>query len=269
MNDGRVYVLGCGPSGLMAAAAAVAQGRPVAILSKHRAPSPLWGCQYLHAPIPGFTDTDPVRVQYQLEGSVTGYREKVYSDRDVEVSPEALEAEHWAWDLRRTYRRLWETFGSEVIHVPIMDGKHAAEVLPDFLREATVISTIPRPVLCAERRHKFDHQDVWAMGDSDTQRVPARPAQDNTIVCNGDPDVGWYRMSEVFGFATMEWPWRNGRKPPFSGVVPFQKPVSTECTCLPDVHYAGRYGKWEKGVLVHHVYEQVTNILSNEQGTLF
>lgn len=266
----RVVVLGCGPAGLMAAAAADLKRHPVTILSRKRK-SPLWGCQYLHGHIPGYTPEGRVNVWYGLQGTVEGYRQKVYGEEyDGTVSPEELGGDHWAWDLRRTYDNLWAVFEQYTADVPILDGHHAAAFLEDFLKAGDiVISTIPRIVMCANRKHVFDSRQIWAMGDSDEQRVPVRPDGENTVMCNGDPGVGWYRASSVFGYATVEWPWRNGRRPPFEGVALVDKPIMTDCTCLPDVHYVGRYGKWEKGVLVHQVYDEVQALLTNVQERLF
>lgn len=268
----KVVVLGCGPSGLVAAHAAYSQGFDVMVMSAQKRPSHLWGCQYLHAPIPGITPLDRhVRVNYTLIGTMQQYREKVYGQEyDGTVSPGDLEQNHDAWDLRSSYERLWGRWGNLVVQVPIMNGNMAADVLPDFLRAGDIIfSTIPRPALCRSPKHIFDMGQVWAMGDSPDQRVPVRPPQGNTVMCNGDPDVGWYRSSEVYGYGTVEWPWRNGKKPPFEGVVPVQKPIYTDCNCLREVHYVGRYGRWQKGYLVHQVYEDVVATLTNLQGALF
>lgn len=267
----QVFVFGCGPSGLVAAQAAHDMGHPVTVLSKVKTPSPLWGCQYLHAPIPGVTPLySHVRVEYSLDGSVDDYRAKVYGpEYDGTVSPEDIEDTHSAWDLRDTYEKLWVRWLPHLVEVPVISGQHAAQFMPDLLRDGIVFSTIPRPALCNDRKHIFDVQYVWAMGDSDEQKVPVRPMGDNLVVCNGSPDVGWYRTSSVFGYCTVEWPWRNGKRPPFEGVAQVEKPISTNCTCLPDVHYVGRYGKWEKGYLVHRVYEDVTATLETVQRRLF
>ena len=79
-------------------------------------------------------------------------------------------------------------------------------------------------------------------------------APDETVQCSGEYDTGWYRAATVFGHSTLEW--GQARKPPIAGVVRVSKPLSTDCTCLArgNVLRLGRYGKWEKGVLVHTAY---------------
>src|SRR4051794_14558085 len=110
----RIAVLGCGPAGLMAAHAAKVCGADVDIFSRKRK-SELFGCQYLHAPIPGMTDVAPVTVRYMLNGDIEGYRRKVYGDTwDGEVSPEDLLGNHDAWDIRRTYDNLWAKYGGYI-----------------------------------------------------------------------------------------------------------------------------------------------------------
>jgi hypothetical protein len=266
----RVFVFGCGPAGLVAAQAASTMGHAVTILSNRRK-SDLWGCQSLHAPIPYITPlTNHVKVGYALEGDVEQYREKVYGpEYDGTVSPEDLEESHTAWDLRQTYDELWERWRPNIANVPVIDGRQAADFMPDFTRDGIVFSTIPRPAMCNDRKHNFDLQYVWAVGQSDDQPLPFQPPEDNMVMCNGTPEVGWYRMSRVFGYGTIEWPWRNGKRPPFEGVVQVEKPISTNCTCLPGVHFVGRYGKWQKGVLVHHVYDEVLAALETVQRRLF
>lgn len=267
----KVTVLGAGPSGLVAAHAARQAGYDVMVLSKKRK-SHLWGCQYLHAEIPGLPHlrTPAVEVHYQLEGTAEGYLAKVYGeDYDGTVSPQEMTEYHAAYDLRETYTRLWDRWEKDIVDAELVNPRVAHDVIPDFTREGIVFNTIPRHALCVERGHLFASQEVWAMGDSDEQVVPVRPPADNTVVCNGDPDTSWYRTSKVFGHVTCEWPWRDGKRPPFRGVVPLVKPLHTNCTCLPEVHYVGRYGKWQKGYLVHQVYQEVTAVLEAVGERLF
>ena len=94
---------------------------------------------------------------------------------------------------------------------------------------------------------------------------------EGVVECNGTRDVGWYRKATVFGHTTVEWPIR--RKPPVKGVVTVRKPLSTNCDCwLNDripVLRVGRYGKWQKGYLTHHVVADVEKALGTLQTRLF
>jgi hypothetical protein len=236
-----VLVLGCGPAGLMAAQAARDAGAEVLVLSIRRK-SQLYGCQYLHAPLGRYTPSEPVKVTYLLQGTASGYREKVYGAGFAgPVSPEVLGDEHLAWNLREAYDVLYHEWWAYIVDMPFRDGK-----------------------------------PIWAMGDSPQQKVPVPVVKlantDNAVICNGDMDTGWYRASHVWGYGTVEWPYRHERrKPPLTGVALVQKPISTDCDCHPGVVRAGRYGKWQKGVLTHHAYEETYRLLAKTgvQGSLF
>jgi hypothetical protein len=274
-----VLVLGCGPAGLMAAQAARDAGAEVLVLSIRRK-SQLYGCQYLHAPLGRYTPSEPVKVTYLLQGTASGYREKVYGAGFAgPVSPEVLGDEHLAWNLREAYDVLYHEWWAYIVDMPFRDGKTVGVVL-DTLRksnpEVTVVSTIPATVLCYNEQHSFRSQPIWAMGDSPQQKVPVPVVKlantDNAVICNGDMDTGWYRASHVWGYGTVEWPYRHERrKPPLTGVALVQKPISTDCDCHPGVVRAGRYGKWQKGVLTHHAYEETYRLLAKTgvQGSLF
>lgn len=257
----KCLVLGCGPAGLIAARAIHDYtGEAPAILSKARK-SELFGAQYLHAPIPGVCgwDHEGTLISYELLGDAAGYRRKVYGDAwRNRVSPEDLIGEHYAWDIRHAYDDLWEMYGDSVIDVDLRD------VGSDYLREVIgkadfVVSSIPKPVLCYDG-HTFSSQSVWAMGDAPErgQECPVRVSA-NTVVCNGDESPSWYRASNVFDYATVEWP--ESSKPPIPGVAEVRKPLSNNCSCNEDVIHVGRYGCWEKGVLSHQAYSDTLQAL--------
>src|SRR5678809_864059 len=60
----RVLILGCGPSGLIAAHAAYNRGADFIVVSKARK-SFMNGAQYLHAPIPGVSIKEPFLINYE------------------------------------------------------------------------------------------------------------------------------------------------------------------------------------------------------------
>lgn len=264
----KVVVLGCGPAGLMATHAFALAGHDVLVYSKKRK-SEMYGAQYLHAPIPGMTDVAPVRVDYVLQGTVEGYRRKVYGpDSRTEVSPESLEESHDGWDIRRTYDNLWDTYGEYVQEADFTNSGSVRRLIED-LEPDIAVSTIPAPALCSDDSHSFMAQRVWAIGDAPERGVfcPIKVAK-NSIVCNGEETPAWYRAANVFNRNTAEWPLQS--KPPFSNVSEVTKPLSTTCTCLPDVHRLGRYGEWKKGVLSHEAFAKAVSLaITDVQGVLF
>jgi hypothetical protein len=260
----RVLVLGCGPAGLMAAHAAALAGHDVLIYSKARK-SRLYGCQYLHAPIPGISEDQPVDVSYHLDGTPEDYRRKVYGPTwKGKVSPETLDADHHAWDIRAAYDRLWDMYGSYVQDIDLQNPEALEGVLHSG--QDVTFSTVPAPLLCADPGHDFGFETVYALGDApeEGQYVPFRPAQnygEHAVVCNGLDVPSWYRLATVHGYTTVEWP--GSKKPPVAGVAEVTKPLATDCTCLPDVHRLGRYGAWRKGVLSHEAFFEATIVLGN------
>lgn len=249
----RVAVLGCGPAGLMAAHAVMMAGHEPVIYSRKRK-SEMYGCQYLHEPIPDMTDsTNYVDVEYQLRGTESQYRRKVYGKTwDGTVSPEDLDEQHLAWDIRETYDRLWDAYESDIMDYHIDPA--AVRFVMDQPGNDLVINSIPLPELC-HKGHTFRSQQVIAAGDApgrgiDVGRIYSIPA--NTVICNGEEMPTWYRASNIFDHTTVEWP--NGIKPPLSSASEVLKPTDHNCDCWPDVFKVGRYGSWTKGVLSHSAF---------------
>lgn len=252
----RVAILGCGPAGLVAAHAVNTCGvRDFGILS-YRRPSPLWGAQYLHAPIPGIYLPDPIRVKYTLRGESETYRQRVYGrEWDGAVSADELDEEHDGWDIRAAYRSLWESYSDFIA---------AREVRPHDVPGIVesmdlVINTIPLPQLCLAG-HQFKGRAIWAAGDAPEIgiKIPYICPPD-TVILNGESRAdgpSWYRTSNVFGYKTVEWP-GDIPKPPVKTVASVTKPLRTNCDCHPGMLRAGRYGSWDKGVLVHQVFDWV------------
>lgn len=256
----KVVILGCGPAGLFAAHAAVESGCEVVILSKPRK-SYMRGAQYLHRPIPGLSGA-PFQIDYRLEGTVEGYRDKVYGDMtDVQVSPSTLTGTADAWDIREAYDAAWERYGKLVLPYDVqVDG-----LWHPHLRSADlIISTVPAPLLCHNPEHIFESQKVWATDFIRYRGAFVKDADgkldDNIVVCSGDPDDWWYRVSRIHGWENTEYPW--SRKPDTDRVWEVEKPISNTCTCHPYVARLGRYGSWTKGVLSDSAYYETEAIVN-------
>lgn len=265
-----VAILGCGPAGLLVAHAAVLRGWDFQVYSKKRK-SELFGAQYLHGPIPGVTPQESIAgavVKYHLTGTPEQYRTKVYGeDWDGTVSPEDFQVDHYAWNIRTTYDKLWNLYGDEIVDC---DFNEYNRIRPGFTGRLTgrkfdlAISTVPR-TLWRESGDVFESQKVWALGDAPErgQACPFSPAQDFTVLCDGTDDVGWYRVSKVFGYTTIEWPYN--RKPDGLPVSLVEKPLRHNSTAASDIIHLGRYGAWEKGVLTTHVFDQAMKILGEDK----
>jgi hypothetical protein len=253
-----VAILGCGPAGLAAAEAAVSSGYDVVIASSADCPSNIYGCQYLHAPVPGYEWVTNTRVGYWLVGTPEEYRRKVYGETWTgKVSPEDFVGEHDAWDIRLTYASMWARLHSlQNVHFIRIEPISKGNLPHDIFRykPQKIISTIPARALCYNYSHEFSFHNIWARGT--TKRGTEA---DDTIICDGTDEHEWYRNACVFGYRTTEW-----SKPPANGetAATVVKPLFTNCNCLPEVYRIGRYGKWKKSYLVHEAFPDVMRILT-------
>lgn len=258
----RAAVLGCGPAGLAAAWATLMNTNyDIVIVSKKWEPSIQYGCQYLHAPIPGFENVSNVTVGYSLRGTPEQYRRKVYGDAwEGKVSPEDFVGRHQAWDIRETYRLMWELFDSTAnlsdsrVSTAEIDVKRGDLRAVDNLEVDKIISTIPANSLCRDFSHEFVRHIIYANGDVEQSKM-----FDNFVLCDGTAEMDWYRVANVFGYRTVEWPSSPDKQIP--DAIRVTKPLSTNCNCHGDVIRVGRYGEWSKGVLVHEVYNKVLEAL--------
>jgi hypothetical protein len=241
----------------MAAHGAVLSGASeLRIFSKKRK-SELFGAQYLHAPIPDISRNGPVTVEYKLLGTAAGYRAKVYGDDyNGTVSPEDLTERHLAWDIRETYDRLWGLYAEYVQDFPLdpLSVNAIREGKPDV-----IFNSIPRPVLC-KVGHQFKGTKIWAAGDAPERgkMIPYKQCPTNAVLCNGDPESAWYRLSNIFGHRTVEFP--DYARPPIE-VAEVMKPTFTNCDCSDDMVHVGRYGRWEKGWLSHEAFQVAQNVV--------
>lgn len=259
-----VAILGCGPAGLLAAHAAVQNGNDIRIFSR-KIKSDLYGAQYLHEPITGITGM-PEEVSYKLVGTPEEYRSKVYGEEwDGTVSPEDLDEDHMAWDIRQAYDALWERYADLIWPMDILSHEQLVQATAGAInRFDIVLSTIPRKVF-AQPGDVFESMDIWALGDAPDKGIqtPIAPGSNNTVICDGTDSVGWYRISRVFDYATMEWPgWRS--KPPIRGIAKVTKPLRCHVYDDHGFHYLGRYGKWEKGVLTTDAYNEALRLTSEK-----
>ena len=254
----RAAILGCGPAGMFATHALTEAGWDVVVYSRKRQ-SQMFGAQYLHRPIPGLPE-HKTSLEYRLVGTADGYAAKVYPGGKVpagQVSPVTLEGMHDAWDIRMAYFDAYERYEHMIMNANI-DASWAAGMFGSSesrKKWGLVINTIPAPAICDNDRHQFISQKVWAVGDApELERYCPIYCPESTVICNGEPERAWYRLSNVFGYTTCEWP--EERKPPLSGVAEVIKPLTHDCDCWGDrIIGLGRYGAWRKGVLSHEAYE--------------
>lgn len=252
MRKPFVAILGCGPSGLLAAYAADMAGVPFVIMSQKRK-SRLGGAQYSHIPIPGITDNDPdVKLTYQVRGTAEQYQRKVYGDQRVPfVSFDKVENGKIvpAWNLPKIYDELWRMYEPRIVDMTI-NPLLAMRVTQGPFDAA--FSTVPLPAICLSTvdmsiGHVFRSQPIVIANDTLDPNL-----EDNTILYDGTREHSYYRMSKIFGVGSTEWG-AGSPTPPISTVT-VTKPIWTNCDCHPAINRIGRFGSWEKGQLTFHAY---------------
>ncbi|QNJ55376.1 oxidoreductase [Gordonia phage LittleFella] len=288
----RAAILGCGPTGLLAAHACAMNYVDVAIFSKKRK-SELYGSQYLHNPIPGLTPEydQGVPVKYVTRGTPEEYRRKTHGKWwDGHIGANEFEPDHTAWNIRHAYDVLWGQYSRFIQDYTIPEmptygvsslgvSKYsAADIVIDDLRlheYDLVISTVPRP-LWAISGDEFIYSEGWALGDAPERGLFVEDEMgfrdenfsmaDNTIVCDGTSQVPWTRLSKVYGYTTVEWPHHVPQPHPKATRV--QKPLHytpAESGRNPTSEWlhVGRYGQFEKGVVVTDAFDQVVKAIKN------
>jgi threonine dehydrogenase-like Zn-dependent dehydrogenase len=257
----KVAVLGCGPAGLLAAhAVALAGHEPVILSVKQKSRIP--GAVYLHERIPYLTPDEPEgHITFHRLGERDGYARKVYGNALAPVSWDTFPAGAYeAWSMMRLYDKLWDTYGDLVEDVRMTeDVLHRVE-----LEYKLVISSIPAKTLCHNPYHFFNGVAVWITN------FAADLCPDNAIIYSGDEDHDWYRTSRIFGHGATEYAKAvtHVTQPDWPQIVSTfagTKPTGTNCDCHERIKRVGRFGRWEKGVLVHHAFRQAVDILNGAE----
>lgn len=276
-----VAILGTGPAGMLAAQACALTGTPFSLFgapdaSGHVQPSVITGAQFMHVAIPTLRDENAPEfsITYRKLGDAAGYRNKVYGDdpsvpfvsfdniNDGEVVP--------AWSLQRLYGELWHAIAGSGRSVNTL--KVDAQMLDEWFEKEMwdlVVSTIPRPALCRTHAgmddrapHGFMSQEVAIVDDED-YGIPF-----NTITYNGGPDMSWYRSSNINGNQSTEW--RVDNLPPWlkEQAKIIRKPTGHTCDCWAGkpIVFAGRFGKWDKKVLVQDGFIETFQAIVAEEG---
>lgn len=246
----RVAVLGCGPAGLLAVHAASLMGADVRIFSA-KSPSPIGGAQFLHQAIPGLTTEPDGDILFTKVGTREEYARKVYGNSEIGVSWDLWDdTARPAWSMKKAYNKLWEMYSDQIkdINIPMNDHR-ILRVIEDQPFDL-LISSIPASFLCEHDQHIFVSVPMWIRQDSQMS-IPM-----NTVIYNGDPQDIWNRASNLFGHKSVEYgrplKWHEN-----DNVITGYKPTSHTCDCNHQWMRVGRFGKWQRGILVHHAFNEV------------
>lgn len=253
----QVAVLGCGPAGLLAAEALAQHGHEPVIISK-KIKSVMFGAMYLHAPIPEVTPDKPeLYIDVIKVGSREGYAQNVYGDPKHEVSWDLIPDEGMpGWDLKKAYDKLWDRYEDHIKDVTLM-WEDLAQLAQDF---KVIYSSIPARNLCV-RGHDFQHQPIWIVHGDGTGKLLEGVNDLDMVYYNGETEYSfdWYRYSQINQYQC----WEHSSEPQSDWNREWYqlsngfKPTYTDCNCFSYLRRIGRFGRWEKGVLTHHTFQQV------------
>lgn len=243
----KIAIIGAGPCGLLAAYAVESRGCEATLFAPEIRDGFL-GAQVLHKAIPGLTGvfSDAI-IHIAKWGQEAVYRQKVYGSVELDgpTSWDEYQGTLAVWNLGITNKLLLDLFKSKIVtryvkpaHIPMIVRGYDA-----------VINTAPAKVFCEyPGLHQFPDVRVTIIGKAAVGVAP------NQIVYNGTQHDEWYRSSRLFGFASTEYGVDERLE---VGGTPVRKPLWTDCDCHlgPGYYRAGRYGRWQKGVLAHDGYD--------------
>lgn len=262
-----IAILGYGPAGMIAAHTLVRDcGVPrddihiMGIGDK----SVIGGAQYLHEPVLFDGEEPDGEITFVKIGDRDGYARKVYNGADVSVSWDHYEGVVQAWALGATYDQLWELYKGCII-----EAKFDAQSLTTLVSTGSydqVFSSIPAQLVCYNPDHGFPKARIALVRCSPI-------GVDNLVMYSGRQEDQWYRTSRIFGEGWMEFGADaastaeymdmkvtedfNEDEPVVMQTHPGFKPLGTNCDCHPSVTRIGRFGRWDKKMLLHHVPGQV------------
>jgi len=250
LDRSNVAIVGCGPAGMMIAHACWGYGIPFTIYAPEARQSQLGGAQYLHREIPNLTAADEsFQVTYKRRGTEEGYESKIYGKLPAAIRtswsrfPDVVRA----WPLAATYRRAWALYADRIE----LRGVTLEDVL-SWSDERVVFNTAPLPSLMPLGQY-FSEQ-VWIVEGASASGY-------NQILYSGDLEDDWYRCSNIQGVKSFEFPGDHKSEVVAQVGRKITKPLSTDVD-IPGVFLAGRYGRWEKGVLVDDAYFQACEVLA-------
>lgn len=228
--------------------------RDIDIIAREKSQSIIGGAQYLHQPI--FEDQEPFGTLDVVQlGNSEGYAYKVYGDSSVPTSWSDHHQTVTAWNLNDTYNRLWNQWYSR-ISTEEVDAESVRELAGSHQYEK-VISTIPADALCGNPVHTFPTAQMLLIPCAPPLPIP------DVIIYSGRLSDPWHRISNIFGHHWAEYtPERAGEAflgDPHSNKLCSVKPMGTDCDCCASlgVLRVGRFGTWDRKVLLHDVPAQV------------
>lgn len=262
----RVMILGAGPSGMMAAHAALQLGCEVKILDQDpQRTRTNAGVFMLHDSCD--LALRPIEVRQEVLGLYQSsrqhdsgerrsqraaelYQDKVYGQMEVSgvsvldaIGTHVLEM----YSTREAMKHLWTMYGH------LVEKRFIARADLTIMRDAgyKVISTIPAPSLFTQGVYRSAVNWVTSWGTDGDEAF---------MYYHVSPEVAWHRYSTFDGMVKVEY--GSKHRPLDMLAHKVLKVTSVEGRIEPEgsgdwLLLAGRYGSWDKGALLHTTYERV------------
>ena len=271
----RVSVFGAGPSGMMAAWAAIQWGADVRIYDKN--PETV-GIGQNHGVFAMWDNCDLFLTQQQLVkiGIIGGhglneeqveqaYATKVYDNPGVATSiKDYINVSHQnCYNHAEAYQQILEILGKDKIHkfeykpnAPLDNYIDLGAYYSDV-----VICTIPADVVFPD--------EIWPYQNAYIQHSPAGSMNEAFMIYNVNHYIPWYRCSAILGSFSMEYAnYRSDSKATVKVKKVLPPPKTPAELSQGRVICTGRYGAWDKNMLTEDVYYHVLRELSAKKRVL-
>jgi hypothetical protein len=269
----KVAILGAGMSGLLAAKACMDNKvEDFTIFDKNpkqAAEGRFAGLHYLHDNC-GL----PLRREF-VRNMVLGFTDRLTPSEayafklhlpDGPNSVDKLQAVNVIYNPAKAHELLWEWLGHHVVEYSV-----SGATINDLRRKKfdLTLSTVPLVCLYPEARcydrtawvmpGRPQYADLAVINQEDLALPILAETQDHLVVYNVNPSVKWARYSKVFGREWTEYTTQlEGAKELFKVVTTDFKQPDTDRA---KVKLIGRWGKWQRGYLMHQAYYETCGLL--------
>lgn len=263
----KVAVIGGGPSGLFCAWAAIQYGHDVTVfdqnpgaisIGKNHGVFALWSDCDLFLSNKVLVKADVIGAMGKDSKEIErAYATKVYGDPNQQVSvAKYIERKLECYNHSEAYERIIDILGG--YNIKKFEVSNLSDILALLGVYDKVFVTIPATMLWPEER--------WPWGYSYVYNSSA-PHPDAFMIYNVNEFIPWYRCSAIFGNFTMEYsalPTAESNKRYITVKKVIDAPKSPNELCgVDNIHFIGRYGKWDKSVLSEDCYRETLQILSH------
>lgn len=237
------------------------------IYGEHEPYVPL-GAKWFETAIPDILVPSAI-VETQSVGDPEDYISKICSP----ISPyNQARADFYAYDYHSAHEQLSSKYHNKLFAMSI-DRKTVQEY-PEVVDVDYVFNTMPRPIFYPQASGSFSASRQWRLDEGREKGIYSIPGENgdrNVMIYDGTLDTSWYRISQLFGLISVEWPFN--KKPPISGVYLEILPLGAAPDLgLEDVRpgwrgtkamaHFGPLAQWRPSTDIGSIFGEVLNILN-------